>query len=127
MKKYKIRLKISSLIIAAFISIAGIYGCGDTTTVSTTQADNLSFSATGSQDSIGDYQNVLILDTVKILIKDIKVKVSNINEDSGAGRCRSCRTCAPRRAGRSSGTPSASGRPGCCGPPGTGCGARRHA
>lgn len=82
MKKYKISSKISSLIIAVFISIAGIYGCGDTTTVSTTQADNLSFSAAGSQDSIGDYQNVLILDTVKILIKDIKVKVSNINEDS---------------------------------------------
>ena len=81
MRALNLKLGISSLIIAVIISIAGIYGCGDST-VSTTQADNLSFSSVSSQDSIGDNQNVLILDTVKILIKDIKVKVSNINEDS---------------------------------------------
>ncbi len=80
MFKTNSKYKFSALIIAVFISIAGLYGCGET--VSTTEADNLSFSATSSTDSIGDNQNILILDTVKILIKDIKVKVANNNEDS---------------------------------------------
>ena len=79
MLKAIFKYKISTLFLAAFISIAGLYGCGDSVSP---QADNLSFSATGSQDSIGDNQNILILDTVKILIKDIKVKVANNNEDS---------------------------------------------
>lgn len=80
MIKTNSKYKFSALILAAFISIAGLYGCGET--VSTTEADNLSFSATSSTDSIGDNQNILILDTVKILIKDIKVKLANNNEDS---------------------------------------------
>ncbi len=72
--------KISMLILAALISAAGFYGCSDT--VTSPQTDNLSFSVMGSVDSIGDAQNVLILDTVKILIKDIKLNVANSNEDS---------------------------------------------
>jgi hypothetical protein len=73
--------KISAVILALFISAAGFFGCGDTT-VNPAAIDNLSFSSTGSMDSIGDQQNVLILDTVKILIKDIKVTVNNSSEDS---------------------------------------------
>ena len=80
MKKNNLKYRISALITAVFISMAGIYGCGDSTVAP--QADNLSFSSTSSVDSVGDNQNLLILDTVKILIKDIKVKVANNNEDS---------------------------------------------
>ena len=80
MKTIKIKYKISAFIIMAFVSMAAFNSCGETTV--TPAADNLSFSGTGSVDSIGDIQNVLILDTVKILIKDIKVKVANNNEDS---------------------------------------------
>lgn len=80
MFKTNLKKKFGALFIAAIISIAGIYSCGDS--VSTTEADNLSFSSTGSMDSAGDNQNILILDTVKILIKDIKVKIANNNEDS---------------------------------------------
>ncbi len=74
-----IKNKISALILAVLISTAGLYGCSDTTTAP--QADNLSFSSTSSIDSVGD-QSYLILDTVKILIKDIKLNVANVNEDS---------------------------------------------
>ncbi len=81
MKTIYLKYKISAFILAVFISIAGLYGCGDTVTTPAA-TDNLSFSGVGSQDSIGDNQNILILDTVKILIKDIKVKVANNNEDS---------------------------------------------
>lgn len=76
-----IKNKINALILAALISTAGFYGCGDSTTTPT-QTDNLNFSAMSSMDSVGDSQNILILDTVKILIKDIKLKVANSNEDS---------------------------------------------
>ena len=72
--------KISTLILAAFISAAGFYGCSDSSV--TPQADNLSFSVTSSADSIGDFQNILILDTVKILLKEIKLNVANVNQDS---------------------------------------------
>lgn len=65
---------------AALISAAGFYGCGDS--ITSPQNDNLSFSAMSSADSIGDSQNILVLDTVKILIKDIKLNVANSNEDS---------------------------------------------
>jgi hypothetical protein len=70
----------SALILAALISATGFYGCGDS--VTSPQTDNLSFSAMSSADSIGDSQNILVLDTVKILIKDIKLNVANNNQDS---------------------------------------------
>lgn len=69
--------KMSALIFMVLISIAGLYGCSDTTTIP--QADNFSFSGMSSTDSVGD-QSYLMLDTVKILIKDIKLNVAN--EDS---------------------------------------------
>lgn len=80
MNKIKLKHKISALVIAFIFSAGVFYSCGDTAVAPT--PDNLSFSSTGSQDSIGDNPNILILDTVKILIKDIKVKVANNNEDS---------------------------------------------
>jgi len=81
MKIVKKKSGIKVLIMAVVISMTAIYGCGDSTTDST-QADNLSFSSLDSQDSTGDSQDILVLDTVKILIKDIKVKAANSNEDS---------------------------------------------
>lgn len=77
LKKYKI----SGLILALLFAASGFYSCGDSTVNSTTQADNIRFSVMSSMDSIGDSQNILILDTVKILIKDIKLNVTNSNED----------------------------------------------
>lgn len=82
MFKKTLKYKLGLLIALALISTAAFYSCGDSTVNSTTQADNLSLSVMGSMDSIGDAQNVLILDTVKILIKDIKVDLNNSNEDS---------------------------------------------
>lgn len=79
MKKSIFKSKIIALILTIIISTAGFYGCSDTVT---NPADNLSFSAMSSTDSIGDSQNILVLDTVKILIKDIKLNVSNNNQDS---------------------------------------------
>ncbi|HEY3250154.1 MAG TPA: hypothetical protein VGK25_03445 [Ignavibacteria bacterium] len=79
MKKKNLKHKISALILTALISTAGFFGCSDSTVAP--QADNLSFSIMSSTDSIGDSQNILVLDTVKILIKDIKLNVANNNED----------------------------------------------
>lgn len=81
MIKSILKHKINMLILAVLISTAGFYGCKDSVT-SPPQTDNLSFSVMSSVDSIGDAQNVLVLDTVKILIKDIKLDVANGNEDS---------------------------------------------
>lgn len=74
-----IKHKISTIILTVLISAAGFYSCGDTTV--TTAPDNLTFSSMSSADSIGDTQNILVLDTVKILIKDIKLNVAS-NSDS---------------------------------------------
>jgi hypothetical protein len=63
------------------ISAVGFYSCNKTSPV-TSQADNLSFSAMSSADSVGDAQNIIILDTVKILIKDIKLDVADNHQDS---------------------------------------------
>jgi hypothetical protein len=80
MKKTILKHKISALILAALILAAGFYSCGNSTTAP--QANNLSFSVMSSMDSVGDSQNVLVLDTVKILIKDIKLDLNNTSEDS---------------------------------------------
>ncbi|MCX6163559.1 MAG: hypothetical protein NTU73_01650 [Ignavibacteriae bacterium] len=83
MKKLILRSKISILILAILISAAGFYSCNKDTPVTPTQTDNLSFSGRGLMDSIGDSQNQFFrLDTVKILIKDIKLKVANNNPDT---------------------------------------------
>jgi hypothetical protein len=82
MKKSVSKHKISILILAILISAAGFYGCNKDTPVNSTQSNNLSFNVMSSMDSVGDSQNHFILDTVKILIKDIKLNVANNNEDS---------------------------------------------
>jgi hypothetical protein len=81
MKITNLKRKFGMLILGTVISAAGFYGCGSTP-VTTTQVNNLGFSSTSSVDSIGDAQNYFVLDTVKILIKDIKLNVANSNEDS---------------------------------------------
>ena len=81
MKSVSLIYRIHVLLVATVVSMAVFYGCGDSTTTPT-QADNLSFSGVSSDDSVGDAQNYLILDTVKILIKDIKIKYANTSDDS---------------------------------------------
>ena len=81
MKTSIFKYNVSVLILAIIISAAGIYGCNNSTTVAP-QADNLSFSGMSSVDTVGDNQTFFVLDTVKILIKDIKVDAANSKEDS---------------------------------------------
>ena len=76
-------LKVYTLFLIAVISASGYYGCNDShNSVDPVTADNVGLNAIGSIDSAGDSQNYFILDTVKILIKDIKLNVSNNNQDS---------------------------------------------
>lgn len=78
-----IKLKVYALFLIAVISTAGFYGCSDSNnSVEPVTADNVGLNAIGSTDSAGDSQNYFILDTVKILIKDIKLNVANNNQDS---------------------------------------------
>ena len=81
MKRSILKCKISALILTIIISTAGFYGCSDTVT-NPADTDNLRFSALSSTDSTGDYQTILVLDTVTLLIKDIKLNVSNNHQDS---------------------------------------------
>lgn len=86
LKKLKIQMKILNqkfiiLFITVIMTATLIYSCSDST-VTPAAGDNFTISSMGSTDSIGDSQNILILDTVKILIKDIKLNVSNNNQDS---------------------------------------------
>jgi hypothetical protein len=76
-----IKLKIIVLILAVILTITLLYSCNDSS-VTPAPVDNFSFSSMSSTDSAGDSQNILILDTVKILIKDIKLNISNNNQDS---------------------------------------------
>lgn len=70
----KLKMFLSVLLAAIFI-----YGCNDSVS---TVPDNLDFSAISTTDSTGDNSGLLILDTVKILIKDIKLNVANNNQDT---------------------------------------------
>ena len=81
MKTKIFKHKISLLILAIIVSVSGFYGCNNSSTV-VPPTDNLSFSGMSSADTVGDSQNILILDTVKILIKDIKLNFSDNQEDS---------------------------------------------
>ncbi len=82
MKFTILKHKISLMTLALVLSFSGFYGCNESTTGIQQQTENLSFSGMSSADSVGDAQNILILDTVKILIKDIKLELSNTTEDS---------------------------------------------
>jgi len=63
----------------AFVLMLGTIGCGEDTAAP--QADNLDMSSMSTSDTT-DNIGILILDTVKILIKDIKLNVANNNQDS---------------------------------------------
>jgi len=75
--KSKIKLFIKPLFAALFAVTA--FGCGEDVI---TPQDNLNFSVVSSGDSIGDNNDVLILEEVKLLIKDIKLNVASSNPDS---------------------------------------------
>lgn len=81
MKKIIMKNKVSALIVAALISAAGFYSCGDSSTTAPS-VNNLSLSTMSSTDSIGDSQNFFVLDTVKILVKDVKLDLASSSEDS---------------------------------------------
>jgi hypothetical protein len=81
MENSVLKHKVITLILATLISTAGFYGC-NSSPVTSTQTDNLSFRVMSSTDSTGDFQSYFALDTVKILIKDIKLNVANNNQDS---------------------------------------------
>lgn len=74
------KFKIISLIAVFAFSSYCMQGCGEDSV--TTQADNVDFSSMSTGDSIGSDIGILVLDTVKVLIKDIKLNVANINQDS---------------------------------------------
>jgi hypothetical protein len=76
-----LKYKIGALLLAGLISAAGFYSCGNST-VTSPAANNLSLSTMSSTDSIGDSQNYFVLDTVKILLKDIKLDLASSSEDS---------------------------------------------
>jgi hypothetical protein len=83
MKNLKsVKMNISRNVIAIFVIIGAILiniNCSDDIINST--ADNLDISSMGTNDSSDNSGNILILDTVKILLRDIKLNVSN-GEDS---------------------------------------------
>lgn len=80
MKKLK-SLTIKFLLpIIVILVLAFVNGCGDNSV--TTQADNLDMSVTSSGDTLNDQIGILVLDTVKVLIKDIKLNVANNAQDS---------------------------------------------
>lgn len=79
MTKRNLKSRISTFILAFVISVSGFIGCGESVNP---LLDNLEFSATSTSDSVGDALGILVLDTVKILIKDIKLNVANSSQDS---------------------------------------------
>lgn len=63
----------------AFVLMLGTIGCGEDAVAP--QADNLDMSSMSTSDTT-DNNFILILDTVKILIKDIKLNVAASSQDS---------------------------------------------
>ena len=80
MIKSILKHKISMLILTALISAAGFYSCSNSP-VTSTQNDNLSFSYMSTADTT-DNAGILVLDTVKILLKDIKLNVASSNDST---------------------------------------------
>ncbi len=80
MKNFSAKIFRSIIAFVTIAILAAANGCGEDTV--NTQADNLDFSAMSSGDSVGDNIGILVLDTVKVLIKDIKLNVANNNQDS---------------------------------------------
>src|SRR2546422_463648 len=81
-KKEKImhKLKKSLSILFPIVITAVIYiSCQDN---GVTTNDNLDLSYIGSSDSAGDNTGILTLDTIKLLIKDIKLNVASTNDSN---------------------------------------------
>jgi len=77
---FKFKFEILSFIAVLAFSSYFLQGCGEDTV--TPQADNVDFSTMSTGDSIGGDIGILVLDTVKVLIKDIKLNVANNSQDS---------------------------------------------
>jgi hypothetical protein len=74
------KLKKSLSILFPIAITAFIYfNCTDNTV---TQNDNLDFSYIGSPDSVGDNTGILTLDTIKLLLKDIKLNVASTGDSN---------------------------------------------
>lgn len=67
------------LLAAFLVIIFSFSSCSDS--VTPTQQDNLSFSYVGSADTV-DNTGILVIDTVKILLKDIKLNVANSSDST---------------------------------------------
>ncbi len=72
-------MKLFIIPLTALLLILSFSGCGED--VATPQ-ENVDFSYQGSGDSTGDMIDILDLNEVKILIKDIKLNVASSSEDS---------------------------------------------
>jgi len=81
MKYKKSNIITVMLILTISLIVISSNGCSEDSVTTGTGSDNLELSVFSSNESIGS-GSILILDTVKILISDIKLNVSNNNEDS---------------------------------------------
>lgn len=72
-------IKLISVTLSMFLLIAFISGCSEDSI--TPQSENLDFSVMSSADT-ADNIGILILDTVKILIKDIKLNVAGYSDST---------------------------------------------
>jgi hypothetical protein len=73
------KIKLHLILLTAIFTIFIINGCNDSTI--TPQSDNLDFSTVSSSDSIGD-AGILVIHSVKVLLKDIKLNVASSSEDT---------------------------------------------
>jgi hypothetical protein len=77
--------KFTTKFLLTLLLASGIYlaGCSNDT-VTPSKADNIEFSYYQSQDTTADNVGILTLDTVKILLKDIKLNVATTNDSSNS-------------------------------------------
>ena len=75
------RLNLAILTIVIFsAALIGLNGCSDST-VTATQGDNVTFGYSSTPDTV-DHIGILVLDTVKILLKDIKLNVASTSDST---------------------------------------------
>ena len=75
------KIKVFLIPLAAVLIIFFSTGCNEDS-VTTAPTENVDFSAVGSPDSVGDNIGILVINEVKILVRDIKLNVANANQDS---------------------------------------------
>lgn len=76
----KSKIKYLTYITLFIFSSYLLHGCGEDSVAP--PADNVDFSSMSSGDTIGGDIGILVIDTVKVLIKDIKLNITNANQDS---------------------------------------------